>query len=627
MALEEMDEVSDRDAVLDLFFEFARQFFEYTVFFMVRAESADGRDAFGTGLPRDKVTALTVPLEEPNMIAIVRDKRTPTLMLPATRVDAGLLAELRIDPRTPLLLYPLVVRKKTVAILLGDAADSGVDSDVIEDLGALAGAAGSAFERLIVRRKLAAAGVQAPPDSPAPDTDAPVTAIAPFERAPSPAPFVSPSPVVVESPPPPVIIAATNGVDGADASSRVAEGSVIEVPPPAVVFDREAVLPPKTNPEQPSSEIPSTVVERVRLVPEHVDEPPPATAVQVRRPSGPPIPREEPNRDLRGGFNWDEYVPPSSDQRSVAPRRPPAPRHTQPPLPSVIVEVDQDMRGLVDRYLKGDESAGTLLLRAGQHAMPAIMERFPGPLTIERSRFLEPNPPPAQNAGPLLRLIAGQRRVAFPFVIARAEDPDPAKRMLAVLLVSELPYPEAIKPIVSRLFDPDPGVRIAARIAGRSIAEHHAQSIVERIAAIASSQEEPLARRVGAVEALGELREPLAATLLVNALVDPTREIQEASHVALRVLTRHDFGGDPRPWLSFLQSSGALPRAEWLIAAVGGDDETLAVQAEAELSAAAKRSFGFRQGMSKEERRQIATDIATWWENDAKGRPSRRRGL
>jgi hypothetical protein len=259
--------------------------------------------------------------------------------------------------------------------------------------------------------------------------------------------------------------------------------------------------------------------------------------------------------------------------------------------------------------------------------MPAIMERFPGPATIETSRYLEPNPPRAQDGGPLLRLIAGQRRVAFPFVIARVEDPDPKKRMLAVLLVSELPYPEGIKPIVSRLFDPDPAVRAAARIAGRSIAEHHAQSIVERIAAIASSSDEPLARRVAAVEALGELREPLAATLLVNALAEPTRDIAEAAHVALRVLTRHDFGHDPRPWLSFLQSSGALPRAEWLIAAVGGADATLAEQAAAELSSAAKRSFGFRQGMSQAERRQIATEIATWWENDAKGRPSRRRGV
>ncbi len=592
LAVAEMDDTADRDAVLDLFFEFAKQFFEYSAFFLVRAESADGRDAFGSGLSRERVPALTIPLDAPSMIAAVLDKRAPALVLPATRVDHGLLSELHIDARTPLLLFPLVVRKKAVALLVGDGAESGVGEEVAGDLTKLSAAAASAFERLIVRRKLTAAAMPKPSN---PSQDA----------------------VVV-----PVVSVPPSRVPKLDMGSEFAPRTEVTPFQPAITQTSVHVVQEMNADGSPP---PPSVDERVRRVSEPPpDEPPPATVVQVRRPSGPPIPREEPSKDKRQTFSWEDYVPPASEQKSVPARRPPAPIPTQPPLPSVIVEVDQDYRDLVDRHLAGDEAAGLLLLRAGQHAMPAIMQRFPGPVTIDRIRYTEPNPPRAQDAGPLLRLIAGQRRVAFPFVIARAEDADPARRMWAVLLVSELPYPEAIKPIVARLFDPDPYVRAAAQIAGRAIAEHHAQSIVERIAAIASSPDEPMARRVASIEALGELREPLAGMLLINALADPTHEIADAARIALRTLTRHDFGADPRKWFAFWQAHGSDSRQEWLIEAIAGDDLDLANYAADEMSALAKRGFGFRRDLPKSEREKVRLDIQAWWELEGRLRISSR---
>jgi len=595
VAIAEMDETADRDAVLDLFFEFSKQFFEYAAFFLVRAESADGRDAFGSGLSRDRISSLTIPLDAPSMIAAVLDKRSPALMLPTSRVDHGLLAELQIEAHTPLLLFPLVVRKKSVAFLLGDGADIGVDPAVSSDLSKLAAATASAFERLIVRRKLTAAAMPAAKPS-------------------------TRQSQVVSDPPPRTEVTPFSPPLEYDAP-----------PTPAVEYDPKRPAVTQTNVQvvrelgPDGSPPPPSVDERVRRVSEPPpDEPPPATVVQVRRPSGPPIPREEPNKDKRGGFSWEEYVPPSSEQRSVPARKPPAPVPTQPPLPSVIVDVDQDYRDLIDRYLAGDESAGLLLLRAGQHAMPAIMQRFPGPVSIDRIRYTEPNPPRAAEAGPLLRLIAGQRRVAFPFVIARAEDPDPSRRMWAVLLISELPYPEAIKPVVARLFDPDPYVRASAHIAGRAIAEHHAQSIVERVATIASSPDEPMARRAASIEALGELREPLAGMLLINALADPTHELADAARIALRTLTRHDFGADPRKWFAFWQAHGSDTRQEWLIEAIGGDDLDLANHAAEEMSALAKRGFGFRRDLPKKEREKVRLDVQAWWELEGRSRLSSR---
>ncbi|HEX3342927.1 MAG TPA: hypothetical protein VHS09_00090, partial [Polyangiaceae bacterium] len=48
-AKNEAEEAADRDALLDLFFDFSRQFFDYSVMFLVHGDIAEGRDAFGAG--------------------------------------------------------------------------------------------------------------------------------------------------------------------------------------------------------------------------------------------------------------------------------------------------------------------------------------------------------------------------------------------------------------------------------------------------------------------------------------------------------------------------------------------------------------------------------------------------
>src|SRR5262249_13633851 len=153
---------------------------------------------------------------------------------------------------------------------------------------------------------------------------------------------------------------------------------------------------------------------------------------------------------------------PSSDHAiSVAPHAPPSKRFAQPEdLPSVIVEEDTGVFALVDRFIQdsSDEHAEAELLRLGAHAMPAIMSRFPGPLLIKADRLTEPFPR-VIDCGPILRLIARQRRVALPFVLAHADMPDLDVRIWATFLLSELAYPEAAERLLPRLFDVNATVR------------------------------------------------------------------------------------------------------------------------------------------------------------------------
>src|SRR5262249_32679316 len=56
IAIQELEASAERDVIFDVLFEFARQFFDYTALFTVHGEIAEGRDAFGDGASRDKVS-------------------------------------------------------------------------------------------------------------------------------------------------------------------------------------------------------------------------------------------------------------------------------------------------------------------------------------------------------------------------------------------------------------------------------------------------------------------------------------------------------------------------------------------------------------------------------------------
>ncbi|WP_437320494.1 hypothetical protein [Sorangium sp. So ce385] len=160
MAEQELASVDSSEAVLAVLFDFAQQYFEYTVLFTVHGERAEGRNAAGPGAERERVTKIAVPFERPTALARARALRAPLVAaLAGSAPDAELQRELgRKVHAAAVAVVPIVVRGRVVALVYGDDGAASVELSSIGDLIALAGVATTVLERLILRKKLNRSG-------------------------------------------------------------------------------------------------------------------------------------------------------------------------------------------------------------------------------------------------------------------------------------------------------------------------------------------------------------------------------------------------------------------------------------------------------------------------------------
>ncbi len=726
----EAEEAADRDALLDLFFDFSQQFFDYSSLFLVHGDIAEGRDAFGAGASRERVLGIGVPLDMPSLLSTARDKRLPVITkVSADGLDAVLLADLQRPRDAEIAIVPLVVRTRPVAIFVGDCGDAGVDRAGMQQVVALSGFIGKAFERIIVRRKLDGF-IAGSADAHAGRVSSEMVASKPgrSKRASSAPPSAPPA-------------ADKGGWITAEAVRKMAAAGTGAVPPaaktdsaaparPAEVLARPEppatqpeVAAPKPQPAEPAavdpfaswapsaSATPAVTVPSsppVPFVPKRAPSrgqapplglPPPAANVAVvRRIGGPPIPREEPelagapasspavhgsvraaspkpapsprppevadvevnqeivevdedsvfqevelppqpaakaapepdpNRALFDELGWGqeagevhETPQPISTAIAVAAHKPPAPVGPGEQLPSIIIEdLDRDLLVLVDRLASGevDESAEGELLRQGERAMRAIMSRFPGPIAFNRSRIATANNPPrASECGPILRLIARERRVALPFVLERLSSADPEERGWATHLLGELPYVEAIPRLLSRLRDDDASTAAAAAHALAAVAKASPEPVGDALVHLSRAVEPE--DRTAALRAMARLREAGFVPEFIRALGDENDAVVTAAHDGLVQVTRQDFGTDARHWVRWWEQHSSKHRIEWLIDALAHDVAEIRKSAAEELRAVTREYFGYAGDLPARDRDRAQQRYRDWWALDGRAR-------
>jgi len=580
IAKKEVEEASDRDALLDLFFEYSRQYFDYAALFLVHGDIAEGRDASGEGATRERVIGIGIPLDLPGLMSSARDKRMPVVArAQPDGIDAVLLSDLQRSRDAEIALIPLIVRTRAVAVFMGDCGVPGVDRASVQQVVGFAGIIGKAFEHLIVRRKL----------------------------------------------------------EGFIAGNRAGDSGRVDAS--QVSAKRRSTAPPPAS-GSPSARVPPTVpTPTLRTMP--VSAPPPVANIASLRPiSGPPIPREEPSAPradfdpndavLFDELGWDgvrdeevELGAPASAAILVPPHAPAARRmnRTDPPLPSVIVDVDSELASLVDRLASGadDEQAEGELLRQGERAMRVIMTRFPGQVTYDRARIATAaNPPRASDCGPVLRLVTRQRKVALPFVLEKLSSDDSETRGWATQVLAELPYVEALPYLLGRLRDHDASTRASAAIAIASVSRVYPDEARRAVQELTQSSDRN--ERIAAICAMSELREPAIVPDLVRALGDGDESVVEAAHDALVLVTRQDLGSDARRWLRWWEQNAQRSRMEWLIDALTHEVAEIRRAAGEELRALSKEYFGYASDLPARDRERAQQRYRDWWITEGRAR-------
>ena len=145
---------SSRDQILEIFFSFARQFFDYTAMFVVHDEVADGREASGIGASTEEVLALTIPLDRPSVFAEARRLRAPLVRrVGKTDTERAVLAALRRPGMPAALTLPISIRQRVVLLLYGDRGGEDFELGAVMELVRFASRVIESFEQLIIRKK------------------------------------------------------------------------------------------------------------------------------------------------------------------------------------------------------------------------------------------------------------------------------------------------------------------------------------------------------------------------------------------------------------------------------------------------------------------------------------------
>ncbi|MCL2825014.1 MAG: hypothetical protein FWD57_13580, partial [Polyangiaceae bacterium] len=144
-----LESASGNAEVIAVFFDFAKQFFEYTALFVVRDDLAEGLTAAGPGVSRDRIRGIGVPLDLPSVLSRARDQKRHVLDVPSDDgTDAALRQDLQRPMRARVLTVALAVRGRVVALLYGDDGAVDVELNMVSDVLALVPNVGTAMEGL-----------------------------------------------------------------------------------------------------------------------------------------------------------------------------------------------------------------------------------------------------------------------------------------------------------------------------------------------------------------------------------------------------------------------------------------------------------------------------------------------
>ncbi|HUB07740.1 MAG TPA: hypothetical protein VMB50_12090 [Myxococcales bacterium] len=616
-ALELVRAATTRDGILSAVLAYVRSAFQFVALYARRGGSMIVFEASGDGLQGADLEAASLTLDRASVLRTVAEARAPYVgPVPAGDPLERALGEMGRARLRAVLLYPVVIRDRTVLVVYGDGGGEALAPRQLSDVALVLSQVGAALERVILLAKRRAQTAEPPPLVPTSTPPPPVLikkksatlrwGAAQGQEAPAQAASSAPAASVEAAAP--IEIAGEAPTEPLPAAEPpVAIAAAEELPSAAEPAPPTAAEPPLLDghgpPALPASPA-ATASELDRFADAARAELDPATLAPLAPlepplPEAPPAPPAPPPPARKSGLEFDLAID------WVDPEVPPEPSYAD--LVRTFLAGKADTRAAAERKL----------LTGGAAAAEALAARFPGPLYVFRLTFDElPEP---RKLGPLIGLLGSMGEAALPALAAVADGAGEEKRFWATVLLAKMGHPACLPPLVRRVFDPAPDVAQAAR---RGLWSHRRQPeyarALEQIE-LEMGAPDP-ARASQAIRALGTLHHVPAVPRLIELTESRQAEVAQAAAQALRDITLQDFGHSERRWQVWWTQARGAPRTAWLVEALDHRDPELRLAAIAELAAAAGQDFGYKSDLPATQRAHAVSRWREWWQSESRGR-------
>jgi hypothetical protein len=120
---------------------------------------------------------------------------------------------------------------------------------------------------------------------------------------------------------------------------------------------------------------------------------------------------------------------------------------------------------------------------------------------------------------------------------------------------------------------------------------------------------------IGALGALGELRDPSSLPAIIACLEAKSSEIALTARSALLAIAGDDLGPKRRRWLDWWEKMRHRPRLEWLLDALAHRDPQIRLAASRELQETTGEYFGYHYDLPERDREEARRRWLAWWQN------------
>ena len=629
---------TDRDTIVDTTLRFARQFIPFVGLFVINNDSVLGWDAVGSEDARERIRKIRLSGGMASVLHTVLQTNSPYLgPIPDQLGNNQLLQALDRKRPQNVLIIPIQIQKRIIALLYGDAAEQTIHGGRIADLLVFASRLAAAFEQLILGKKSEPQGgdekrqASAPSPKPSPRPAA-------LAQPASPPAVSAPAPVAAQSVlRPEESLVSTNDVldlpewdDSMIAEARKNWQPLEETAAPETAATKlskweaeQSVFQP--TPEDALPSFPVAAEEKPALEP----------AEQRVKLEDAPEPTDQGPSEIEG--NWEETDRLEPTEGGPPPLPIVEDRSTQPVAaaraaqPSVVMSPEDrgsfapatsSSWGSLAETLAKDvdpdrtQYAFEQLAKGGAEAIDALLAFFPG-------RLRQGAPSAAEGAsslsqcGELLRCLIQIGPVAGPALASRLGHSDSMVRLYATKLLGEIFYPPAVQQIARRLYDLEVEVRRAAIEVLQAYRKTHEFDRMLKQLRDQLRYPPPTLQAIAAA-LLGNFKDREAIPLLIDQVRAAQPLVSRAAIETLCHLTRQSFGNSVSRWNHWWEVNQQEHRIHWLIQGLHSKDVNTRYGAHQELVSITHENFGFQIDASKEVREAAVGRWEQWWRD--KGR-------